>query len=116
MPHLTALVTLLAIALYFYTGLLVGQARRRTGIKAPATTGDPAFERVFRVQMNMLEWMPIALPALWLFAVYISDAWCGSRGGCSTCKAIRRLLTNAAPALAALAFRRSRPPCFGPGH
>jgi glutathione S-transferase len=23
--------------------------------------------------MNMLEWMPIFLPSLWLFAIYISD-------------------------------------------
>jgi len=40
----------------------------------PATFGNPDFERVFRVQMNTLEWMPIFLPSLWLFAVYISDA------------------------------------------
>jgi len=25
------------------------------------------------VQMNTLEWMPIFLPSLWLFAFYISD-------------------------------------------
>jgi len=25
------------------------------------------------VQMNTLEWMPIFLPALWLFALYVSD-------------------------------------------
>ena len=66
MPHLTAITTLFAILLYFYTVLLVIQARGRTGIKAPATTGDPEFERTFRVQMNTLEWMPILLPAMWL--------------------------------------------------
>lgn len=80
MLHLTALVTLLAILLYFYTGILVGQARQRTGIKPPATTGNPDFERVFRVQMNTLEWMPIALPAMWLCAAYIGDLW-GALGG-----------------------------------
>ena len=36
-------------------------------------SGNPDFERVFRVQMNTLEWMPIFLPSLWLFAIYISD-------------------------------------------
>ena len=36
-------------------------------------TGHPDFERVYRVQMNTLEWMPIFLPSLWLFAIYISD-------------------------------------------
>ena len=25
------------------------------------------------MQMNTLEWLPIFLPALWLFAIYISD-------------------------------------------
>ena len=39
----------------------------------PAISGNPDFERVFRVQMNTLEWMPIFLPSLWLFAIYISD-------------------------------------------
>ena len=39
----------------------------------PAITGNPDFERVFRVQMNTLEWMPIFLPSLWLFAICISD-------------------------------------------
>ena len=73
MPHYTALVTLLAVVLYFYTGLLVAKARAKFGVQAPATTGNPDFERVFRVQMNTLEWMPIFLPSLWLFAIYISD-------------------------------------------
>ena len=73
MPHYTALVTLLAIALYFYTGILVAKARGKYGVKAPATTGNPDFERMFRVQMNTLEWMPIFLPLLWLFAIYVND-------------------------------------------
>ena len=74
MYHFTALVTVLACLAYFYASVLVGRARTKYGIKAPATTGDPGFERVFRAHMNMLEWMPIFLPALWLFAIYVSDA------------------------------------------
>ena len=73
MFHSTALVTCLAIAFYFFTAVQVTRARGAFGIKAPATTGNPDFERVFRVQMNTLEWMPIFLPSLWLFAIYISD-------------------------------------------
>ena len=38
MPHYTALVTLLAVALYFYTGLMVAKARAKYGVKAPATS------------------------------------------------------------------------------
>lgn len=69
----TTLITLLAIAVYFYTGILVGRARQTYGIKAPATTGNPNFERAFRVQMNTLEWMPLFLPSLWLFALTVGD-------------------------------------------
>ena len=73
MFHLTALVTCLAILTYALTSFQVGKARETYGVKAPAMSGNPDFERVFRVQMNTLEWMPIFLPALWLFAIYISD-------------------------------------------
>jgi len=73
MFHFTALVTCLAIAMYFVTSIQVSKARQAFGIKVPAITGNPDFERVFRVQMNTLEWMPIFLPLLWLFAVYLSD-------------------------------------------
>jgi glutathione S-transferase len=87
MPNYTALVTLLAVALYFSTGLAVANARQKFGVVVPATTGHADFERVFRVQQNMLEWMPIFLPLLWLFALYVSDAgaavlglfWIGGR-------------------------------------
>jgi glutathione S-transferase len=73
MFHFTALVTCLAIAFYFFTSIRVSKARALFGIKVPAISGNPDFERVFRVQMNTLEWMPIFLPSLWLFAIYISD-------------------------------------------
>lgn len=75
MPHWTALVTLLAVIVYFGADLSVGKARGTYQIKAPATTGDPNFERIFRAHQNMLEWMPIFLPSLWLFAIYLSDRW-----------------------------------------
>ena len=74
MFHYTALVTCLAILFYFFTSIQVSKARTAFGIKVPAISGHPDFERVFRVQMNTLEWMPVFLPALWLFAIYIGDA------------------------------------------
>jgi glutathione S-transferase len=70
----TALVTIAAVMFYFYTSWRVGGARSRLGVPAPATAGNPEFERIFRVQMNTLEWMPIFLPLLWLCAFYFSDA------------------------------------------
>ncbi len=80
MYHFTALVTCLAILFYFFTGIHVSKARVAFGIKVPATSGHPDFERVFRVQMNTLEWMPIFLPSLWLFAIYISDPYAAVLG------------------------------------
>jgi glutathione S-transferase len=75
MPHLTALVRILSILVYFAADLRVGAARATYKIKAPATTGDPTFERIFRAHQNTLEWMVIYLPALWLFAFYVGDRW-----------------------------------------
>jgi len=40
-------------------------------IAAPATTGHPVFERLFRVQMNTLEQLIIFVPAILLFARYV---------------------------------------------
>lgn len=76
----TALVTLLALVVYFFMGLSVGRARGRYKVAAPATTGDPVFERYFRVHMNTLEWLPIFLPSLWLFAAYRGDQVAASLG------------------------------------
>jgi len=65
MLHWTALVTVFAILFYFFTVIRVPRARQKYGVPVPAITGNPDFERVFRVQMNTLEWLPIFLPLLW---------------------------------------------------
>ena len=80
MLHYTALVTCLAILFYFFTTIQVSKARVAFDIKAPTISGNPDFERVFRVQMNTLEWMPIFLPSMWLFAIYVSDGFAGALG------------------------------------
>lgn len=80
MYHFTALVTCLAILVYFYSSILVSRARRKFSVKLPAISGNPDFERVFRAQMNTLEWLPIFLPSLWLFAIYIGDGMAASLG------------------------------------
>jgi glutathione S-transferase len=80
MYHFTALVTCLSILFYFLTCARVARARVAYGVKLPAISGHPDFERVFRVQMNTLEWMPIFLPSLWLFAIYVSDTIAAALG------------------------------------
>jgi glutathione S-transferase len=69
----TAVVSLLALLVYFWMGLNVGRARGKTGIAAPAMTGDPTLERAVRVHYNTLEWLPIFLVSLWLFAIYWNE-------------------------------------------
>jgi uncharacterized membrane protein YecN with MAPEG domain len=68
--HWPALVTLAALTLAFATAAIVGKARVRYRIAAPATTGHEMFERAYRVQMNTLENVVIFIPALWLCALY----------------------------------------------
>ena len=39
---------------------------------APATSGNPEWERLFRVQQNTLEQLIVFVPALWIFATFVS--------------------------------------------
>jgi glutathione S-transferase len=78
--QLPAVVTLLTLLLMFATVWAVGRARGRYGIKAPAVSGDPAFERALRVQMNTLENAVMFIPALWLAAQYVDPLWAGIAG------------------------------------
>jgi glutathione S-transferase len=73
MPNDTAIVTLLAIALYFFLATRVAAAHGKFGVRLPAMAGNPDFERVYRAHANMLEWMPTFLVPLWLCAIYLSD-------------------------------------------
>lgn len=70
---LTSLITLLICLLMIATGINVGRARERYGIKAPAVSGHEMFERAYRIQMNTLENAVPLLLALWLYAVFIGD-------------------------------------------
>jgi glutathione S-transferase len=87
MPHYTAIVTLLAVAFYFFLATRVAVAHGKFDVKLPATTGNTDFERIFRVHMNTLEWMPTFLVPLWLSAIYLNDiaaavlglVWIGGR-------------------------------------
>ncbi len=64
------LVAVLAVIQLVFFSVLVGRARGRYGVKAPAVTGHEMFERMYRVQMNTLELMVAFLPALFIAAKY----------------------------------------------
>ena len=69
--HALEIVTLLALLEYSILGVMVGRARQTYGIVAPATTGNPDFERIFRVHVNTLEALIVFLPAVWIFSLSV---------------------------------------------
>ncbi len=78
--HLPAIVAVLTILLLFGTTWVVGRARMKHGIKAPATAGHPSFERAYRVQLNTIESTVMFLPTLWLASTYSAPLWAGLLG------------------------------------
>ncbi|RUW89163.1 MAPEG family protein [Mesorhizobium sp. M7A.F.Ca.US.010.02.1.1] len=75
-----AIVTLLCSLMIFGMALTVARTHKRTGILAPIMTGDPLLERTIRAHSNSIEWLPIFLPSMWLFAVYWSAPWAAALG------------------------------------
>jgi uncharacterized MAPEG superfamily protein len=70
--ELVSFVIALALLECFAFGVLVGQARGRFGVEAPAMTGHPDFERINRVHQNSLEQLVLFVPAIWIFASTVS--------------------------------------------
>lgn len=70
--ELVTLVVVLALLQYMVFGILVGKARGTYKVEAPAVTGDPIFERYYRVHMNTLESLVLFLPSVFLFAMYVN--------------------------------------------
>lgn len=87
------IVTVLALAQYMFFGIQVGAARQKTGVKAPATSGDVHFECVNRVHQNTLEQLIVFIPALWLYAQYVNPLW---GAGIGVVYLIGRLIYSAA--------------------
>lgn len=65
-------VVLLSLVEYLVLGALVGRARGKYAIAAPAVSGHPMFERYFRVHQNSLEQLIVFIPAVGLFGAYLS--------------------------------------------
>jgi glutathione S-transferase len=74
------IVGLLAVVQLVIFGVMVGWARGKYGVAAPATTGHPVFERYYRVQMNTVESLLVFLPGLWLAARYWSPRYAALLG------------------------------------
>ena len=74
------IIALLAIVQFIIFSMLVGAARGKYGIKAPAMTGNEHFERAVRVQMNTLEQLVCFLPALLIAASYWPQTYVAGAG------------------------------------
>ena len=68
--NLVDVVAMLAVIQYLVFAGMVGKARGKFGVRAPAVTGDERFERIYRVQMNTQELLVALLPALYVAARY----------------------------------------------
>ena len=66
-------VVILALVQYIVFGMLVGRARGKYNVPAPACSGDPIFERYWRVHQNTLEQLVVFLPAIFLYA-YVGNS------------------------------------------
>jgi uncharacterized membrane protein YecN with MAPEG domain len=76
-----SLVTVITLIVFFVITANVGRARLKYKVPVPQTSGDPDFERVFRVQQNTLEQLILFLPSLWLFSLFVSPIWGAGIGG-----------------------------------
>jgi uncharacterized MAPEG superfamily protein len=66
------LVVITAVIQFLFFGVLTGKARVKYGVKAPVTTGEEGFERMYRVQMNTLEMLVIFIPVIFIASNYWS--------------------------------------------
>jgi glutathione S-transferase len=73
-------VMLIALIVYIVFTALVGRARTKYNVPAPAMTGHPDFERANRVHQNTLESLIVFLPAIWIFGLQVSARWAAALG------------------------------------
>jgi glutathione S-transferase len=72
--ELPAIITLIALLEYLFFAFRVGFSREKYNVIAPAVSGNPIWERVYRVQQNTLEQLIVFIPALWIFSYLLSPS------------------------------------------
>ncbi len=78
--EVVTIVTILALMQFYWFGIEVGKMRAKHQCKAPAISGAPEFERMFRVQQNTMEQIVMFIPVLWLFAEFVNPLWAAGMG------------------------------------
>lgn len=107
------IVAVVALLQFFVFAVLVGRARMKYGVRAPATSGHEMFERAYRVQMNTLELLVLFLPALYIAATYWPQA---AVAACGAVFVLGRIVYQraymSAPEARGLGFMLSIGPCL----
>lgn len=65
-----AIVIVISLLEFIGFSIQVGRMRAKYDCPAPAITGDPVFERYYRVQQNTMEQLVIFLPAITIYGYY----------------------------------------------
>ena len=72
-------IIMLALVEYQIFSFKVGMSRVKYGVDAPAISGDPVFERIYRVQQNTLEQLILFIPAILAFSFTAeAQGWMGN--------------------------------------
>jgi glutathione S-transferase len=72
--ELPAIITLIALLEYLFFAFKVGFSREKYNVIAPVVSGNPIWERLYRVQQNTLEQLIVFIPALWIFSYLLSPS------------------------------------------
>lgn len=67
--HVSMLI-MLTVVVNLFASILVGRARGKYSVHAPAIAGHPVFDRTFRAHQNTIEHSLLFIPLLWLAANY----------------------------------------------
>ncbi|MCC6757140.1 MAG: MAPEG family protein, partial [Arenimonas sp.] len=68
-------ITLLNVLVLFFAMGLVGRARGKYSIKAPACSGHEGFECAYRAHLNTVEQSVMFLPVLWIASLNGFELW-----------------------------------------
>lgn len=75
-----AILSSLALLVYYFTLFKSGMARGRFAVPAPSHEGPEDYVRYVRAHQNTLEHLVLFLPGLWLFAFAVDPIWAAGIG------------------------------------
>jgi uncharacterized membrane protein YecN with MAPEG domain len=74
MEYSIAIILIALMQFIFFTGR-TGFSRGKYDVKAPKTSGNEHWERIYRIQQNTMEQLVIFIPSSIIFGMYVSATW-----------------------------------------